>query len=84
MSKRAWEGRPALEPFHISLETYRACRRARPYPQVDWGRFEDRLQIRVIRSSDGRPIVRVEEDTPAATAIREAMEDAAVIMAEDF
>lgn len=83
----AWESViPPLDPFYISMEMYRAIRKVRPYPQVNWGLFEDRHDIRMVRSDrDGKLIVRIQEDTPAANAIREAMDTAAAFMAaEDF
>jgi hypothetical protein len=49
---------------------YNAIRRARP--QVDWDSVGPDITTR--RGDNGKAFVMIVEDTPAATAIREAMD----------
>lgn len=71
-SLHAWESvKPPPDPFYLTVEAYRDCRRARP--DFDWTGFEARLDIQTRRSEEGRPVVMVLEDTPAADAIRAAL-----------
>lgn len=71
-SRHAWESvKPPPDPFYLTTEAYRDCRRARP--DVDWTGFEARLDIQIRPSTEGRRLVMVLEDTLAADAIREAL-----------
>jgi len=74
---RRWESRlgesviPPLKPLYLTEEAYRECRATRP--DFDWETWEGTPDIQMRRSDDGRVVVMVIEDTPAADAIRAAL-----------
>ena len=61
----------ASGPLYLTEDTYRECRNARP--DFHWDGWEGTPDIQMRRRVDGRAIVMIIENTPAADAIREAM-----------